>query len=239
MNEVETRCEVAPLVTPARLQRAAVPAVELEEVEPLQDLVAELRIADPDVGVQPGADGIFRQHLVHPEMPADIAQQFDGGKVRRPIEVIHHHRWLSRTSPAEIEEWRDLTFDLLDPIRDGLRVIELALGVLLRIPDQARRTTDERERTVPGVLKSPQHEDLDQVSQVQAGGGRIEAAVERDRSLVERSTKRAEVRAHRNQAAPREVIEEMGGLGHARILAHRPCQRSDGLAGRRFSTCAR
>src|SRR5450755_3133702 len=143
-------------------------------------------------------------------MPADIAQQFDGGKVRRPIEVIHHHRRLGRTSPAEIEEWRDLRLDLLDPIRNGLGVIELALGVLLRIPDQPSGPADERKRTVPGVLKSPQHEDLDEVSEVQARGRRIEAAVKRDRPIVERSTKCAEVRAHGNQTAPGEVIEEMG-----------------------------
>ena len=90
-----------------------------------------------------------------------------------------------------------------------------------------------------GVLESTQRQDLDQVSQVQARRRRIEAAVERDRPVVERGAQRAEVGAHGDQPAPGEVIKEMGGLGHARILAYRRRQRSDGLAGRRFSTCAR
>ena len=52
VDEVGAAGEVAPLVAAAGLQHAAVLPVELEEVEALQDLVAELGVADALVGVE-------------------------------------------------------------------------------------------------------------------------------------------------------------------------------------------
>ena len=53
-DEVGAAGEVAPLVRAAGLQHAAVVAEQLQVVHALQDLVAELRVADALVGVQAG-----------------------------------------------------------------------------------------------------------------------------------------------------------------------------------------
>ena len=47
MDEVDAGGEIAPLVRAAGLQGAPVRAVELEEVQRLEQLVAELRVGDP------------------------------------------------------------------------------------------------------------------------------------------------------------------------------------------------
>jgi hypothetical protein len=55
VDEVDAGGEVAPLVVAAGLQRAAVDPVELEVVQRLQELVAELRVGDALLALQPAA----------------------------------------------------------------------------------------------------------------------------------------------------------------------------------------
>jgi hypothetical protein len=49
MDQVGATREVSPLVAPPGLQNAITRAVELEEVHPLQDLIAEFGVADAGV----------------------------------------------------------------------------------------------------------------------------------------------------------------------------------------------
>ena len=58
-DQVGAAGEVAPLVAAAGLEHAAVVAVELQEVHALQDLVAELGVADALVGVEARATASF------------------------------------------------------------------------------------------------------------------------------------------------------------------------------------
>ena len=78
MDQVGAAGEIAPLVTAPGLQQAAVLAVELEEVQPLQDLVAELGVADAGVGVQTRAHRILLDHRADAVVLADLAQEVDG-----------------------------------------------------------------------------------------------------------------------------------------------------------------
>ena len=89
VDEVGAAREIAPLVAAAGLQHAAVLAVELEEVEALQDLVAELGVADAGVGVQPRGDRVLLQHRADAVVLADIAQEVDRTEPGRPVEVVH------------------------------------------------------------------------------------------------------------------------------------------------------
>ena len=59
VDEVQAGRQVAPLVAAAELERAAVPPVQLEEVQALQQLVAELGVGDALVGGEPGGDGVL------------------------------------------------------------------------------------------------------------------------------------------------------------------------------------
>ena len=77
VDEVEPGRQVAPLVAAAELQGAAVAAEQLEEVQALQELVAELGVGDALLGVQPGRDGVLGDHLVDAEVLADVPQEVD------------------------------------------------------------------------------------------------------------------------------------------------------------------
>ena len=105
--------------------------------------------------------------------------------------LFDHHGRVRRAASVEVEERLNLALDALDPAGDDLGVVELALGVLLGVADEAGRPADERERPVAGVLQPAQHEDLHQVAEVQARRGRIEAAVDRHRPGVESRSRSA------------------------------------------------
>ena len=68
--------------------------------------------------------------------------------------------------------------------------------------------------TVARPLEAAQGQQLDQVADVQRRRGRVEAAIDRDRTLGERRAQGVDVGGLRDQAAPREVIENVG---------HDPC----------------
>ena len=241
VDEVEAGGEVAPLIAAARLQRAAVAAVELEEIHALQDLVAELGVADALVGTQSRADGVLRQHPVDPEMLADVTQQVDRRQLRRPVEVVHHDRGVFGAFADEVEERLDLALDAFDPGADDLRIVELALGRVLRVADEAGRTADKRERPVTGVLKTPQRQDLHKIAKMQTRRRRVESAVIRDRAGVHCLTQRIEIGADGDQATPGEIVEDVriAELCHAPNPCACPLGFADGFDGRRLRACAR
>ena len=75
---------------PAELQRDAVVAVEVEEVQRLEQHVAELRVADPRF--EPALHDVARQHPVDREVLADVAQEVDRRQARGPVVVVDHRR---------------------------------------------------------------------------------------------------------------------------------------------------
>src|SRR5690606_22612210 len=92
VNQIGAAREVAPLIAAARLQNAAVLAEELEKVHALQQLVAELGVADAGVAVEPGGHSILLQHRAHAEVLADIAQEVDRRQLGRPVEIVDEPR---------------------------------------------------------------------------------------------------------------------------------------------------
>ena len=114
-NQFGAAGQIAPLVTAACLQGAAVPPVQLQVVHALQDLVAELGEREPFVAVQPGRHRFLGQHPAHPEVLADVTQEADGVEFRRPVEVVDHQRseWA-----IEVDVVLDLGPDPLHPAGD-------------------------------------------------------------------------------------------------------------------------
>src|SRR5690606_17608288 len=88
-NQVGAACQVAPLVTAARLKFAVVLAVQFEEVVALQDLVAELGVTDALFRIQSRGDGILFQHCADAEVLADFSQEINRRQRRSPIEVVY------------------------------------------------------------------------------------------------------------------------------------------------------
>ncbi len=226
-DQVRAGREVAPLVAAAGLQRAAVAAVQLQVVHALEDLVAELGVADARVGVQPSGDGLLGDHVVDAEVLAHVAQQADRGHPGGPVQVVDHAR---RVRALEVEEPRDLAAQALDPAGHRLGVVEHALGGGLRVADQTGGAADQAEREVPRLLDPAHGEDLDQVAEVQAGRRRVEAAIERDRAVRERLAQCVLVGGQGDQPTPPQLVDDVRH-GHASPSIGRPPGAGPVLSG--------
>src|SRR5690606_32313241 len=123
-DEIDSGGQVAPLVATAELERAAVTPVQLEVVDRLHDLVAELGVADA-AGLEPRADRLLGEHAADAEVLPDVAQPVDGRHAGRPLQVVDDD---GAVRTVEVQVALDLRADALDPAGDHLRVVERALG---------------------------------------------------------------------------------------------------------------
>ncbi len=186
-------------------------AVELEEVQRLQQLVAELRVGDPLLALQSPRHGLLADHLVDPEVLADVAQEVQRRHRRRPVEVVDEDRRVCRVGigPVEVEERPDQVLDPLDVRRRLLLGLEHALGRRSRVTDQAGRPPDQADDPVTGALEAAQHDELDEVAEVQRRGRRVESAIRRDRSAREGLAQRGLVGGQRHRSAPLQLVEDV------------------------------
>ena len=202
-NEVGAARQVAPLVAATRLQLAVVLTKELEKVEALQNLVAELGVADALIGVQSRRNRVFLEHRADAEVLADLAQEVDRAQRGGPVEVVDEaHRVLALVR----EKARHLRLQACHPLFNGLAAVQGALGGRARITDQTGRATDEAEGLVPLQLEPTQKQQLHKVAEVQAGSGRVEAAVIGERSALEQLAERLGVGRYVHQPAPLELV---------------------------------
>ena len=185
---------------------------------PLQDLVAELGVADARLGVQPRGDGVLLEHRADAVVLADLAQEVDRRQRCGPVEVVDH---AGGVVALEAQEPLDLRAEVADPLADGLLGVERALGGRPRIADEAGRSADESERLVSGELEAPHEQQLHEVAQVQARRGRVEAAVVRDRVPGEQRAQRLLIGGHVHESAPDDLVPDVlegrivGGRGRA------------------------
>ena len=82
--------DVAPLVRATHLEPHAMPAVQLTEVEALQDHVIELEKSERLLPFQAKPHAVERQHPTDGEMTADVAQQADVAERVQPIGIVRH-----------------------------------------------------------------------------------------------------------------------------------------------------
>ena len=95
------------------------------------------------------------------------------------------------------------------PVGHGLAVVELPLRGRPGVADQPGGTADEDDGLVAGPLQRPQHHELQQVPDVQARRGRVEAAVVGDRPLGEVGTQRGLVGALGDQPAAVQLVDHV------------------------------
>src|SRR4029077_12059791 len=197
------------------------------------DLVAELGVADP-ARLQPGPDRLPAEHLAHREVLADVAEELQGRQPRRPVQVADDQRRVGLG--AEVKETGYLAADPLHPLGDRLPGVEHPLGRLAAgVPDQPGRPADQGDRPVPSQLEAAHGEQQDEVADVQPGRGRVETAVQGDRSRVERLAQLAEVGGLRDQPAPGQLVDD---VGHRLIVPPSPAEGETAL-GRTRGTYGR
>jgi hypothetical protein len=78
-----------------------------------------------------------------------------------------------------------------------------------RVTDEAGRPADQADDLVPGALQAAQHDELDEVAEVQRRGRRVESAIRRDRSAREGLAQRGLVGGLRHRSAPLQLVEDV------------------------------
>ena len=85
---------------------------------------------------------------------------------------------------------------------ERLAIEQVALvGTTRRIPDHAGRTTGQGDRTMTEVLKAMQQQQRHEIADMKAVGGRVEAAIQGDRTCLEPGPERSVVGGVLDQAA--------------------------------------
>ena len=176
--------DVAPLIAAADLQFALVVPAEHIKIECLEQHVTELGVADADLAVfHSGAHAFLLDHLIDGEMLADVAEEIEASHVFRPGSVIHEPRRVRFC--VEIEQPTQLLLHAGDVRRDRLLREQVALGgFATRIANGPGRAACNCDRMMAKQLKPSQAKQWNEVANVQAVSGRIEAAIKNDwRSL--------------------------------------------------------
>jgi hypothetical protein len=219
ISGVDRACAAAPSVRRTRSTPAVMfphwsepPACSVQpEVVGLQDLVAELRVADPGVAVEAGRDRLLGQHPVDPEVLPQLAEEVDRRQRGGPVQVVDvDRRPQALLGGRPVEEGRDPASDPVHPAGDRRGVVEHALGRRSRVPDQPGGPAHQHDRLVPGPLQGPQDHELDQVPDVQALRRRVEAAVVGDRAVGEVLAQRLLVGALGDQPAAVQLVDHVG-----------------------------
>ena len=178
-DQLDAGGDVAPLVAAAGLQLAAFLVVQVEKVVGLQQHVAELGEGDAFFAVDAVAHRVLGDHVVDGEMLAGIAQEIDQRQRHQPVGVVHHPGRVA--FDFEIEEVGQLFLDRLDVGLDLLARQQLALvGLSARVADHAGPAASQGNGMVPKALQARQRNQRDQVADMQAVGGGVEAVIDGD-----------------------------------------------------------
>ena len=182
-GQVDTGGDVAPLIGAADLQGYAVQLVQAGEIIALQQVIGELGKGDAlVVAVQALLHRFLVDHLVNGEVLADIAQEGQHVHAAEPVVVVCRNGRVA--AAVKIEEWRNLLADLRHPLLDGLLGIKLAFRRFkARIANQTGGTAHQRNRLMARFLEALQAQQGNEMPQMQAVSGGIEAAIECDRAL--------------------------------------------------------
>ena len=168
----------------------------------------------PVIGVHPDSHRLPGQHLVDRRVLPDVAEEVEQADRRGPVEVVDE-----RPAAVVTQDPVDLVLDGGDVRSQGGLVEQVALvGPAAGVAHHAGGTAGEGHRPVPGVGEATQHEEPDEVPDMQAVGGRVDAVVERDRSCCQPGRERIAVGAVLHQPTGLEVVEQF--------------HRADSIAGR-------
>ena len=180
--------------------------MELEVVERLQNLVAELGVRDTGLGVEARSDGILLEHRADTEVLTEFTKEVDRGDLGRPVEVVHH---ASGRRTLEVEVALNLAPQTLDPLGDGVTRVEGALRGRTRVTNETGGSADKTKRLVAGQLQATKQQQLDEVSEVQRRRRRVEAAIVGDRLASEQSAQFLTVSGHVHITTPLELVKNV------------------------------
>ncbi len=185
-NQLHTRGDVAPLVRTSQLQPTAMLAIELHEVVPLHQLVGELRKGHAvALAVETLLHGVFRHHVVHGDMLAHVADEFEESHPLHPVVVIDQHGGIG-CGRIEIYQFGELPPDGLLITTQGGLVEQVAFERFARrVADHPRRPSDEDDGPVAAALEMTQDHHSHQMAYMQRIGRRVESEVSRSHSLLE------------------------------------------------------
>ena len=120
-------------------------ALQLQEVVGLQDLVVELD--EGQALLQADLVRLGRQHAVHAEVPADVAQEIDVLERQQPVRVVDHDRPVAGGG----QELPYLRLDVAAVLLDGLVREELPhLGLAAGVSDHGGTAPQHRDGPVTG-----------------------------------------------------------------------------------------
>ena len=178
-DEFDARDDVSLLVVAAHLEAAVVRPAEMPEVVRLEQRVGELGEGDALLRVvEPRLDVFLRDQVVHREVLPRVAEELDESELPEPVVVVDHERGV--LPAVEVEEVGELRLDGREVFGHLLERQQIALLALSRrVADQAGSGARDRDRPVPEALHPRQPHQRDQVSDVKAVGGRVEADVGR------------------------------------------------------------
>src|SRR6202035_1938708 len=107
--------------------------------------------------------------------------------------------------------------DPLGVAGQGLRVEQVPLlGPAARVADHPGRAAGQGDRVVPGVSEAPQHQEADEVADVEGVRARVAAVVHADRASLNPVAQRVAVGAVLDEAPGLEVGEKV----HAFMIPH-------------------
>ncbi|MOA02672.1 hypothetical protein D3C78_1221360 [compost metagenome] len=159
-------------------------------------------------------------------MLADVAQELQRAHAAKPVVVVGHDRGVVA---FKAQERRHLAADLVHPAGDHVRGVQLALGGLeARVADHAGGAADEGDRAVAGLLEAAQYQHRYQVAEVEAVGGRVEAAIQGHTFLSQQFVECRRVGLLGDQAASLQFLDK-AGLVHV-FLLHMSRTRAVGRA---------
>ena len=145
-------------------------------------------------------------------MLSDIAQEIEDADRAHPVGIVEQERGIRLA--LEIEQPAQLALDARDVGLEAFRREEIALGRLAaRVADHAGRAARDGDGPMARQLEPAQNEQADQVAEVEAVGGRIEADVKGDRGRAgrEQPFQFLAIGHVGDQPAPMKVLKDGGG----------------------------
>ena len=168
-DKFRARGYIAPLVTAAHLELAAVVLVEVCEVVALEQLVGELSEghALASLSAESLLDRILGHHIIDGDELAYLAGEVEESPVLHPVVVVDQNGGVGSLA-LKVNEPGELGLDALLVVTEGILVEKIALLRLHRgVADHAGSSSDKGDRAVAGVLEVLEHHDADQMADVQ------------------------------------------------------------------------
>ena len=132
-------------------------------------------------------------------MLADVAQKVQAVHAAEPVGVVFHD---GGVCAVKFQKRRKLVFDAFQPACHGFGRVQAAFyGFEAGVANHAGCAAHQRHRRVPRVLEAAQYQHGQQMPDVQAVGGGVKAAVERDFFVVQQLGEFVDVGGLGNQPA--------------------------------------